>query len=237
MQRPDATRVAGFHTWKSLDRSVRKGSSGIAILAPMTRKIQVGDQLAGYSTQHGQVDDDGFIKRVSGFRVVHVFDVADTDGEPLPEGPRPVRLTGEGDGFARLASLASDIGYFIAYEEFPQQGKNGEANFATKTNTLRAGLDGAQFVKTLAHEIAHCLLHSELTTPREIAELEAESVAYLVCADLGLDSTQYTLPYIAGWSGGGEDACKAIQECGQRIVCTANEILDHVVKTSEEYAA
>jgi antirestriction protein ArdC len=216
MQRPEATRVAGFHTWISLKRCVRKGEKGIAILAPVTRRQRV----------ERDDDDDLLIKHLVGFKVAHVFDIAQTDGDELPEAPVS-RLHGDDstDAYAQLVAVAHTIGYIVE-EDHLHDGRNGDCTFSARRIRVEARNEPAQQVKTLAHEIAHALLHESFDGSRDLAELEAESTAYIVCADLGLDSSAYSLGYVATWAGGGDEAIKAITASANRIQFAAKAIVD-----------
>jgi antirestriction protein ArdC len=221
MQRPDATRVAGYHTWKSVGRQVRKGEHGIAILAPIVPRLPVARE-----------DEDGtervLVGHPTAFGLARVFDIAQTDGEALPEVVS--RLIGDdaGSRFAGLAKVAATLGYSVEVSELPGQ-RNGDCTFELKRIRVREGLEPAQSVKTLAHELAHAILHSEADCTgqtRAVAELEAESVAFVVCDDLGLDSSAYSFGYIATWAGCGDDADKAISASAQRINKAARTILE-----------
>ena len=210
-QDPGASRVAGFATWKSLGRAVRKGERAIWILAPMTgRRTRMAD-----GEEH---------RPILGFRPVAVFDVAQTDGEPLPK----VCRTLEGDDpaalFGRLADRASRLGYAVDVTELPGT-TNGDCSFARRRIRVERRNDPAQQVKTLAHELAHALLH-EGTDDRPLAELEAESTAFVVCHTLGLDTSGYTFGYVACWAGGGPEAVARIKSSGTRIQRAASVILD-----------
>jgi hypothetical protein len=205
MQRPDATRVAGYHTWRSVGRQVRKAEHGIAILAPVVRRQRVEDE-----------GDDGTERVIVGqptaFRLARVFDIAQTDGKDLPEVVS--RLTGNdaGSRFTGLVKVAATLGYSVDVSKLPGE-RNGDCTFELKRIRVREGLELAQSVKTLAHELAHAILHSEADCSgptRSVAELEAESVAFVVCDGLGLDSSAYSFGYIATWAGGGGDADNAI---------------------------
>jgi N-terminal domain of anti-restriction factor ArdC/IrrE N-terminal-like domain len=217
MQRPNATRVAGFQAWKSVGRSVVKGAKGIAILAPMAYKVKGED---GEPTK----DESGNeVHGVRGFRVVHVFDVADTQGEPLPD-VRPHLL--EGDAPAMLwdaiAAQIHDAGFTI--ERGDCDGANGTTNFATRVVRVRDDVSSAQAAKTSAHELAHVLLHGDRDTTRDRNhnEVEAESVAYIVCAAQGVEADEYSLGYIAGWSGGN---AAVVAETAARVLHAASAIL------------
>lgn len=221
MQCPDATQVAGYHTWKSVGRQVRRGEHGIAILAPIVRRVRIEDE-----DETGRV----LVGHPTAFRIARVFDIAQTDGEALPEVVS--RLTGDDvdSWFAGLVKVAATLGYSVEVSVLPGE-RNGDCNFELKRIRVREGLEPAQSVKTLAHELAHAILHGEAdcTSPaRSAAELEAESVAFVVCNDFGLDSSSYSFGYIATWAGGGGEADKAISASAQRINSAARSILEQL---------
>jgi hypothetical protein len=148
------------------------------------------------------------------------------------------RLSGDDPdrAFLRLVKTAAAIGYTVEFAEFVDQ-RNGDCTFAERSIRIRQGLTPAQSVKTLAHELSHANLHGDdFTGTRDIAELEAESVAFIVCHNVGLDSSAYSFGYVASWIGGGSEAIKSITASGQRIVRAARQILDSE-STSEEMAA
>lgn len=214
-QRPDATRVAGFSTWRSLGRHVRRGERGIAILAPVVTRRPADED-----------DDDGESRVLRGFRVVHVFDVAQTDGEPLPEVETPVLLSGDAPAAVWDALAAQVAAAGFALERGSCDGANGVTDFAARTVRVRADVEPAQAAKTLAHELGHVLLHDGTEYARGCrgrAEVEAESVAYLVCSAAGLDADGYSFPYVASWSGGDVDAVRATAE---RCLGAARRSLD-----------
>ena len=225
LQRPGATRVAGFRAWKKLGRYVKKGETGIRILAPMVVKKKDQDP--------GEVD-----KRVLiGFRGVSVFALEQTDGEPLPSEQlfRPL----EGDEararsvLEKLWSFADEkLGIPVGIEEIP-----GKANGYLQTSSprcivLREGNGMMLWAKSLAHELAHALLHldEEDVHSRPHQEVEAESVAFVVMTRLGFDTSGYSFPYVAGWSEG--DAEK-VMESGDRIQRAARRILEAVLEEED----
>jgi len=225
-QRPEATRVAGFHTWRKLGRCVRKGEKGIWILAPMTHRV----------VDDNDDENDGSSRRIlSGFRPVPVFDIAQTDGETLPDSP-VTRLGGEAPehAYERLIAVAHGLDYSVEEDYLPGE-SNGVCVFNERCIRVEVTNDAAQQVKTLAHELAHAMLHDGYSD-RALAELEAESVAYIVCNGIGLESDTYSFGYVAGWAGGGDTAIAAIKASGQRIQQTANRILE-TVTTEQEVAA
>jgi len=227
-QRPDATRVAGFHRWIELGRRVRRGEKGIAILAPIVSRVKVEDEDGEQRT---------IVSAPRGFRVVYVFDVVQTDGDELPKAPVH-KLEGDDPNhvYTSLHAVAASIGFTV--EEGALAGPNGDCNHELRRIRVEVSNEPSQQVKTLAHELAHAILHGHREgLSREQAELEAESVAYIVCADLGIDSSSYSFGYLASWTQGGKDVRRAISESGQRIQSAARLILDGRNRPSEELAA
>lgn len=190
-QRPDATTVAGYNRWLTLHRYVRKGEKGIRILAPMTRKDEAEE---GGSTERRQLF----------FRAVSVFDVSQTEGEPLPEITVPL-LTGEDGGGVMdgLLDLAVQEGVEVRLSrgELPAAAAGaywpGEQKIRVRAAPMR------QMTKTLAHELAH---HVHLTRfgqesgQREERETVAEASAYVICGHFGLDTGERSFPYVATWA-------------------------------------
>lgn len=209
-QFPDATRVAGFRTWAKMGRSVRKGERAIFILAPMVHR-PVGR------------DPDDPRRVVRGFKWVGVFDVSQTEGEDLPSVVN--QLVGDDpDGlFDRLVRVAESIGFSVVQASLPGS-TNGDCSPHTKTIRVEIANTPAQRVKTLAHEIAHAMLHAHCRD-RKLAELEAESVAWLVCQVVGLDTSGYSFAYVATWAGGGDQAVAGISSSCERIQKAADTIL------------
>ena len=223
-QRPDATLVAGFQKWKSMNRSVKKGEKGIAIFAPCAYKTKVEDDQGNEKT----------FKQLRGFRVVHVFDISQTEGEELPDldAVRPRMLDGDApEGIWEvLVAKAEAAGYEVIREQ--RQGENGYCDFLNKKIAVRPDVEPAQAVKTLVHELGHALLHGEeLPTSREVAEVEVESVAYIVCDALGLDSSGYSFAYVARWSDG---ATELIKDTAERVIRCAKQILEGLEESEHE---
>ncbi len=190
MQAPHATQVAGYRAWQSKDRQVRKGERGIRILAPMSRTST--DDATGDKTP-----------RIFGFRAVTVFDISQTDGDQEPPGP-VVELDGS-DQTAVLTAVCEVIegdGY-RAEEDDDLGGALGRTEWTPKRVALRGG-PSAQQAKTAVHELAHIRLHAPgsdgADLERATKEIEAESVAYVVSHTLGLDTSDYSLGYLASWT-------------------------------------
>jgi hypothetical protein len=183
-QRPDATHVAGFHAWKALHRFVRKGEHGIAILAPIIRK---------------RTDTDGdILHAIVGFRPAYVFDIAQTDGEPLPE---IAQATGSpGDSKERLAQTVREHGITLEYAD----DLGGALGLSSGGSIqIRRDLPDATEVLVLAHEFAHELLHrgSDRPDSRDVRELEAQAVSFVVCEAIGLQSLAATVDYLHLYRG------------------------------------
>jgi antirestriction protein ArdC len=225
-QRPDATHVAGFHTWRALGRRVRRGEKGIWILAPVTRRVASDDDEGGEQRP---------ARVLTGFRAVPVFDVAQTDGDPLPDVPaRRLRGDAPDRAYEQLVGVAHAIGFTVEEQHLPGE-RNGDCSFELRRIRIEAANDGAQQLKTLAHELAHAMLH-ERAVDRALAELEAESVAYVVCHAIGVATDAYSFGYVASWAGGGDHAVAAIRASAQRIQQTANRILQSI-ESREQVAA
>ena len=217
LQNPYATRVAGYRAWQALDRQVRAGETALRILAPVRYRRE-------------DAPDGERASEVRGFRLVSVFDVSQTEGPDLPgvvsrlEGLAPAGV------FDALVSVAHGLGFRVERPATLESGANGDTSHAEGCIRVVASHAEAQQVKTLAHEIAHALLHDPtVTTTRELTrglrELEAESAAYVICAALGMDTSDYSFGYVAGWAGGGPEAVKGITASASRIQRAASAVL------------
>jgi antirestriction protein ArdC len=223
--RPDASRLAGFQQWRSMGRRVRKGEHGIAILAPIVRTVaQAEPDAAG--------EPEASARRCVGFKVVHVFDVAQTDGDPLPEIPAPATVNGDAPAWLwhALAEQIAMAGFHVERGPLPEpwSDANGITLVEDRRVIVRHDLPDAQAIKTCAHELAHVLLHTgeNCALQRAVREVEAESVAFIVCsAGGGMDTAGYTLPYVAHWSNGDTERVAAT---GERVAACARTILDRL---------
>jgi len=218
-QRPSASRVAGFATWRSLGRWVRRGESAIWILAPVHRR---GPHADG----HDQRSDDERAARSLRFRRVAVFDIAQTDGAAPPDVVR--RLTGPDatSAYPSLVAHAQSLGFSVVGASL-DGASNGDCDFDRRRIRVEEANEPAQRTKTLVHELAHAVLH-EHESDRALAELEAESVAFVVCRAIGLDTGAYSFGYVASWAGGGQAALDAIRRSGERIAATARPLIEAV---------
>jgi antirestriction protein ArdC len=210
-QREGATRVAGFAAWRRCDRTVRRGEHAIWILAPMRPRRQ-------------DEDSDGV---VHAFKFVPVFDVAQTEGAPLPEICARLEGADPAGHYQRLVAVADSLGFTVRDHGFAD-GVNGDCSHERRRIRVETANPPAQRVKTLAHELAHAVLHHQWCD-RRLAELEAESTAYVVCRSLGLETGSYSFGYVATWAGGGEPAIAGIKASCGRIQQAAASILTRVV--------
>jgi hypothetical protein len=208
MQRPQASQVAGFATWRALGRTIKRGEKAISILAPIMRTPSDPD------------DDQARI----GFRWVNVFDISQTQGDALPS---PVVLLDGHDPSdieAHFTSLTSDLGYHLRYDPLPD-GVNGELRWSSSTIVVHPENPPLQRIKTIAHELGHALLH-EREGDRRRAEMEAESVAFVVLQALGIDSSAYSAGYIASWIGDATEINEALLSCCANVHAASTTILD-----------
>ncbi len=195
MQMPTATHVASFRSWKrDFNRYVRKGERGIEILVPMLVK------------DRDEEEQDEERRRLVGFRVGHVFDVSQTDGEPLPTLVDEVA-----GGVERYAAVMEAVRAVSAYPvELVADLPEGTKGYFRRGEliAIREGMGEGQTVKTALHELAHSRLHDgdpEGMPDRAMREVQAESVAYAVSAALGLDTSGYSFGYVASWAVGKTD--------------------------------
>ena len=240
LQKPEASLVAAFGKWKQLGRTVNKGEKGIAILAPMTfrnKQSENEDEEELYEAE----------TRTLGFRKVYVFDVSQTSGEPVPEYVSDLDEDIEEEHVeAVISAVRSVTGLPVDVEDIAG-GAKGYYSHSEQRIVIQAGLSGAQSVKTAIHECAHALLHDPdkklptADTTRSDKEVQAESVAYIVASRYGLDTSEYSFPYIASWSHGKqlEQLNRFLNEIQgtARIICDAidNELTVLAEEITEEY--
>ncbi len=221
MQRPDATFVAGFRTWQhDFGRYVMKGEKGIAILAPVVRKAKAEE------TSEDGGEGEPARRVIRGFRAVHVFDVSQTDGKPMPEF---ARVGGDpGQNLDNLKALVGRQGIELAYDSI----LGGAYGVSTGGKiTILAGQTPAEEFSVLAHELAHELLHKcpvEERPDKKTRETEAEAVAFVVCSAVGLDTGTAAKDYIQLYRGDRETLAQSLE----RIQKTAAVILDAVLPAS-----
>lgn len=193
LQLPGASRCASYADWKKKGRQVKKGEKGIMIRVPTPKKFVVEDEDGNEEERFKMF-----------FKVGSVFDISQTDGEPIPELCN--KLTGVVENYSEIYdSICAAAGIPVTQEDFDGSASGYYSPTENKI-VVRSGMSEAQTIKTLVHETAHSLLHckgsEQEKTDRQTAELQAESVAYIVCNYLGIDTSDYSFGYVAGWSKG-----------------------------------
>jgi antirestriction protein ArdC len=229
-QKPDATHVAGYGTWRGLGRQVRRGERGIAVLAPVTyrREERDGDE----TKEPVDADDRDRGQQLRGWKIEHVFDISQTEGNPLPD-VRPQLLQGEApDGaWEAVAAQVVEQGFTLLRECDPRMREAiGTTDFRERVVRVRPDVSDAQSLKTAVHELAHIRLEhgpGDCTDPRSRREVEAESVAYMVCHALGMDSGSYSIAYVGTWAPRGREE-EEVAACAGRVVAGARQILDQI---------
>lgn len=217
MQMPGATHVASFRSWKrDFNRHVKRGERGIEILVPMFVKARGEDE-----------DADEERRRLVGFRVGHVFDVSQTEGEPLPTLVDEVSQ-GVGHFAAVIGAVEAVSAYPVTFSADLPEGTNGLFRRG-ELIAIREGMSEGQTVKTALHELAHSRLHdgdpmAEGMPDRAMREVQAESVAYAVSAALGLDTSGYSFGYVASWAVGKTD--EEMRACLQTVRDAAKAMVE-----------
>lgn len=214
MQRPDAQLCQSFTGWKQMGRYVKKGEKGISILAPAPYKIEreqtkLDDKGRPVFDADGEPVKEKVEVTIRAFKVVKTFDLAQTDGKELPT-IGPDELVGSIDGYPKLLQALQEISPVPVSFELIDGGAKGYYNLENKNIVIQDGMSEVQTIKTLLHEMAHQKLHDKDTVleakdiTRNGKEVEAESVAYVVCQHYGINTSDYSFSYVAGWSEGKE---------------------------------
>lgn len=238
---PEPSYVAGYKQWQTLGRQVERGQSGYTIFAPVTGRFASSNPADPESWRRlGRFEKpkpgEVVRSRMVGAKPAYVWDVSQTTGESVPERPTPTLLEGQApEGlWEALAALVEAEGFTALRVEHEGmiRGANGLTDYTNRTVEVRTNMDDAAQVKTLAHELAHVKLHGpdnpDATGHRGIGEVEAESVALMIGAAHGMDTTTYTIPYVSGWAGTvkDKDPAEVVQATGERVRKTAGAILD-----------
>ena len=242
MQKPDATLLAGFSGWqKNFDRHVKAGERGIRIFAPAPVKTKVEREKKDPDTKLPVLDENGepvmetVEIKTPRFKIVTVFDVSQTDGKPLPSLGVD-ELTGNVEQFSQFfEALKRTSTVPIGFKEL-HDGSNGYYSPAEKRIAIREGMSEVQTVKTAIHELAHSRLHdfdrtkppaeAEKRKDRNTREVEAESVAYVVCQHFGIDTSDYSFGYVATWSASRE--LPELKASLQTIRDAASSLIDEI---------
>jgi hypothetical protein len=243
---PVPSYVAGFKQWQQLNRSVQKGQSGYMIQAPVTARFaSATPQNAESWRRLGRMEKprpgEVVRSRMIGVRPAYVWDLSQTAGDPVPERPQARLLQGVAPKglWNGLAAQIQERGFTVQRvpNERTIQGANGLTDYTARTVSVRVNMDEAAQVKTLAHELAHVMHHGpdnpDAIAHRGIGEVEAESIALMIGAAHNLDTSDYTIPYVASWASSvqGKSPAEVVQATGERVRATAGTILDHLDTT------
>lgn len=245
MQKPDATLVAGYHAWdKKFNRHVMKGEKGIQIIAPAPiREKQEQDKVDPNTGEvvlgeNGQPETEEVTVTIPRFKVSTVFDLSQTDGDPLPElGVEELTASVENyDIFMEAIRSVSPAP--IRFDKIAS-GAKGYYSSTDKEIVIQSGMGEMQTMKTAVHETAHAILHDKdimqemgIQKDQQTKEVEAESVAFATLAHFEMDTSEYSFPYIAGWSSGRDT--KELKSSLDTIRRTASEIIDGIENSMRE---
>ena len=242
MQRPDATLVTSYKNWQSMGRQVMKGEKGITIIAPapykkMKEKEVLDENQRPIMGTDGKPKTEQVEATVPHFKAVTVFDIVETSGAPI-QTLAPELLTAAGQDFDSFMQAIQKISPVpIRFDEIDGNA-NGYYHNADKEIVIKKGLSESQTLKTAIHETVHAKLHDKeimeslgVEKDRLTKEVEAESVAYCVCSSFGLDTSDYSFPYIAGWSSSRE--MKEMKASMDVIRKTAGEMIDQLTEELE----
>ncbi len=245
MQKPEASLVAGYKAWqKNFDRHVNKGEKAIRILAPAPYKIKEERDKIDPVTQEIMLDRDGNPQKeeveitIPAFRAVSVFDVSQTDGKPIPE-LEAKELLSDVEGYQDMIHAVEAVSPVpIEMEEIAGESK-GYFDWETRRIAVQENMSESQTLKTMIHEVAHSKLHNkeveqdeQARKDRNTKEVEAESIAYTVCQHFGVDTSEYSFGYIAGWSSGRDT--KELKSSMDTIRRTASELITGIEEQLEE---
>ncbi|MFB8426482.1 ArdC-like ssDNA-binding domain-containing protein [Priestia megaterium] len=227
LQNPNATLVKGYKDWRKLGRYVKKGEKAIKILAPIiSNKKEKSKEEKAEKQEKKKAEEEKNELEIKGFRYVNVFDVSQTDGEPLPRSITPQMLEGDSEELKQLLSeWISAIDIPVVFEDTGSA--NGYYHLVENYIAIHKDRSTMQQLKTLVHEYAHHLLHRKNggefnTVTTDIKESQAESVAFIVMAHYNFDTSKYSFPYVAGWSGD----IDIIKKIGTDIIKCSHTIIE-----------
>lgn len=243
MQRPDATLVTGYRNWQTMGRQVKKGEKGITILAPAPIKRKREQEILDQNNKplldgNGKPKTEEVEVVIPRFKPTTVFDISQTDGEPI-ETLAPEELTEAVADYELFMKVITEISPVpIRFDEIEGEAK-GYYHSVDKEIVIQKGMSDSQTIKTAIHETGHARLHDKdlmaeqgIEKDRLTKEVEAESVAYCVCSAFGVDTSEYSFPYIAGWSSGRD--MKELKTSMDTIRKTAGEMIDELSEKLQE---
>ena len=247
MQKPDASLVAGYNTWKNkFERSVNRGEKGIQIFAPSPYTIRKEQTKLDKDTQLPVLDKDGkpiteeIEVKIPSFKVVSVFDVSQTNGKELPTLGAD-ELTGNVKDFEKFFAALKEVSPVPIEFEKIESGAKGYFSRESQKIAINEGMSEVQTIKTAVHEIAHSKLHDralkksdidEKPKDRNTEEVEAESIAFTVCTHFGIDTSDYSFGYVASW-GSGKDVPE-LKSSLETIRATSNELINSITDVMQE---
>lgn len=245
MQRPDATRVAGYSAWdKQFQRHVKRGEKGIKIIAPAPYTVpkqrlkcdpETGKPLLD---QNGKPETEIVNVLVETYKIITVFDISQTEGKEIPEVVHELRA--DVKNYQKLLSAIEKVSPVpIEFSEISGSSAKGYYDQMEKKIVIRSGMGEAQSLKTAVHELSHAILHDKDTGDRKdqlvdcgTKEVEAESVAYTVCQHFGIDTSDYSFGYVAGWSR--DQELSDFKASLNLIQKTAGKLIDEIQKKLKE---
>ena len=255
MQRPDASHIAGYKSWQTnFNRHVKRGEKGITIIAPCPYKEKTERERTDPVTNQPVLGEDGRpatetieTTRIS-FRAVTVFDISQTEGEPLPSLGVD-ELTGSVENYAAFFETLKRTAPF-PIEFKAMEGKKGYCNYQERRIAIKESMSEAQNIKTAIHEITHAQLHDYYNTAgqdaapenkksRNMREVEAESVAYVVCQHYGVDTAEYSFPYVAGWESHDKEILKnslsVIRETADNLITNIDVTFQKIIQEQKQH--
>ena len=242
MQKPDATMCQSFTGWKEMGRFVKKGEKGIRVMAPAPYKMEreqdkLGNDGKPVLDKDGEPVKEVVEVKVNAFKPVSTFDISQTEGEPVPRLGVD-ELTGSVEGYATLMEAIKQASPVPISFENIESGAKGYYQVEENRIAIQEGMSEVQTVKTALHEASHASLHNKEAMnadsdkkSRNQKECEAESVAYVVCQHYGIDTAEYSFPYVAGWSSD-----KEIPELKASLDTIRRAASDLIVKIDEKIA-
>lgn len=232
MQKPEASYVAGYKTWETLGRHVKKGEKGITILAPCPYKSVNYVDVIEPDTGQVKRDEQGNVmkerKEISraSFKAISIFDISQTEGKPLPELVK--ELQGEIPDYKILMDSIRDVAPVPIRFDVWNETKKGYYDLENQEIVIKSGMSDLQTIKTAIHETTHSILHKDKEHTKDSAtmEVEAESVAFVVCQHLGLDTSDYSFGYLASWSS--DKDLPELKSSLQTIQKTAHDMIEQL---------
>ncbi len=230
LQKPDASLLAGYKTWQGMERNVKKGEHGISILAPSKKRFTKYMDKIDKETRKPVFDQDGNPVKVRKeieyltFHPTTIFDVSQTEGKPLPSITE--ELEGQVTNYPIIMDSLKEVAPTPIRFDTWEESKKGYYSPSLNEIVIKSGMSELHTVKTGIHEIAHSILHSGTNNLKDSAtmETEAESIAFIVCSHLGVDTSDYSFGYLATWSSNKE--LPELQKSLSTIQKTAHDLID-----------